>query len=100
MDGLIYMIGDTGIASCVDAKTGEVIWQQRVGGEYSASPVYAGGLLWLFAEDGRAIALKPGRVFEKVAENRLNDGFLASPAVAGRAFFLRTRTHLYRIEAR
>lgn len=100
VDGLIYMIGDTGIASCVDAKTGEVVWQQRVGGEYSASPVYADGKLWLFSEDGKTIVLKPGRVFEKLGENKLDEGFLASPAIAGKAFYLRTRTHLYRVEAR
>jgi outer membrane protein assembly factor BamB len=100
VDGLIYMIGDTGIASCVDAKTGDVLWQQRVGGEYSASPVYADGKLWLFSEDGKTIVLKPGRTFEKLAENKLDEGFLASPAIAGKAFYLRTRTHLYRIEGK
>lgn len=98
VDDLIYMIGDTGIASCVDAKTGEQVWQQRIGGEYSGSPVYADGKLWFFSEDGKTTVLKPGRVFEKLAENKLNDGFLASPAIAGKAFYLRTRTHLYRIE--
>src|SRR6185369_8450287 len=54
--------------------------------------------LWFFSEDGKTTALKPGRVFEQVAENRLDEGFLASPAIAGKAFYLRTRTHLYRIE--
>jgi outer membrane protein assembly factor BamB len=98
VDDLIYMIGDTGIASCIDAKTGEQVWQQRIGGEYSASPVYADGRLWFFSEDGKTTVLKPGRVFEQVADNRLDQGFLASPAVAGKAFYLRTRTHLYRIE--
>jgi outer membrane protein assembly factor BamB len=98
VDDLIYMVGDTGIASCVDAKTGEQVWQQRIGGEYSASPVYADGRLWFFSEDGKTTVLKPGRVFEKVGENRLEDGFMASPAIAGKAFYLRTRTHLYRIE--
>jgi outer membrane protein assembly factor BamB len=100
VDGLIYMIGDTGIASCVDAKTGDVLWQQRVGGEYSASPVYADGKLWLFSEDGKTIVLKPGRTFEKLAENKLDEGFLASPAIAGKAFYVRTRTHLYRVEGK
>lgn len=98
VDDLIYMIGDTGIASCTDAKTGESVWQQRIGGEYSASPLYAQNHLWFFSEDGKTTVLKPGRTFEQVAENRLDDGFLASPAPAGKAFFLRTRTHLYRIE--
>jgi outer membrane protein assembly factor BamB len=95
---LIYMIGDTGIASCIDAKTGEQVWQQRIGGEYSASPVYADGKIWLFSEDGKTTVIKPSRTFEVLAENRLDQGFLASPAIAGKAFYLRTRTHLYRIE--
>ncbi len=98
IDDLIYMIGDTGIATCVEAKTGEIVWQQRIGGEYSASPVYADGKIWMFSEEGKTTAIKPGRTFEKLAENHLDDGFLASPAIAGKAFFLRTRTHLYRIE--
>lgn len=95
---LIYMIGDTGIATCVEAKTGDIVWQQRIGGEYSASPVYADGKIWMFSEEGKTTVIKPGRTFEKLAENNLDDGFLASPAIAGKAFYLRTRTHLYRIE--
>lgn len=98
IDDLIYMIGDTGIVSCVEAKTGGVVWQQRIGGEYSASPVYADGKIWMFSEDGKATVLKPGRTFEQLAVNQLDDGFLASPAIAGKAFYLRTRTHLYRIQ--
>jgi outer membrane protein assembly factor BamB len=98
VDDLIYMIGDTGIASCIDAKTGEQVWQQRIEGQYSASPVYADGRLWFFSEDGKTTVLKTGRMFEQVGENRLEEGFLASPAIAGKAFYLRTRTHLYRIE--
>jgi outer membrane protein assembly factor BamB len=98
VDDLIYMIGDTGIASCIDAKTGEQLWQHRIGGEYSASPLYADDRLWFFSEDGKTTALEPGRVFEQAGENRLEEGFLASPAIAGKAFYLRTRTHLYRIE--
>jgi outer membrane protein assembly factor BamB len=92
------MIGDTGIASCIEAKTGEMVWQKRIGGEYSASPVYADGKIWLFSEDGKTTVIRPGRQFEMLAENQLDDGFLASPAVADKAFYLRTRTHLYRIE--
>jgi len=98
VDDLIYMISDTGIASCIDAKSGEVVWQKRIGGEYSASPVYADGRVWLFSEDGKTSVIRPGRTFELLAENQLNDGFLASPAISNNAFYLRTRTHLYRIE--
>jgi outer membrane protein assembly factor BamB len=100
IDELIYMIGDTGIASCVEAKTGELVWQKRLTGEYSASPVYADGKIWLFSEDGKTTVIEPGRTFTLLAENQLNEGFLASPAVADNSFYLRTRTHLYRIQKR
>jgi outer membrane protein assembly factor BamB len=98
IDDLIYMINDAGIASCVEAKTGELVWQKRTGGEYSASPVYADGKIWLFSEDGKTTVIRPGRTYDALAENHLDEGFLASPAIAGKAFYLRTRTHLYRIE--
>jgi outer membrane protein assembly factor BamB len=98
VDDLIYMIGDTGIASCIDARTGAQVWQQRIGGEFSASPVYADGRLWFFSQEGKTTVLKTGRTFAQEAENQLDDGFLASPAISGKAFYLRTRTHLYRIE--
>jgi outer membrane protein assembly factor BamB len=94
------MINDTGIASCIEAKSGEVIWQKRIGGEYSASPVYAEGRIWMFSEEGKTSVIRAGRTFELLAENQLDEGFLASPAIADNAFYLRTRTHLYRIEKR
>jgi outer membrane protein assembly factor BamB len=98
VDDLIFMISDAGVASCLEAKTGEQIWQKRIGGEYSASPIYADGRIWFFSEEGKTTVISAGRRFEEAAVNQLDDGFLASPAVAGRAFFLRTRTNLYRIE--
>jgi outer membrane protein assembly factor BamB len=100
VDDLIYLISDAGVAGCVEARTGQQVWQQRIGGEYSASPVYADGKIWFFSEEGKTTVIKPGRTFERLAENKLDEGFLASPALAGKAFYLRTRTHLYRIENR
>jgi outer membrane protein assembly factor BamB len=100
IDDLIYMMHDAGVASAVEAKTGEVVWQKRIGGEYSASPVFADGRIWFFSEEGKTTVMKPGRTGEVVAENQLGDGFLASPAISGRALYLRSRSNLYRIEAR
>ncbi len=97
VDDLIYMTSDTGIASCVEAKTGEEVWRKRIGDEYSASPVYADGKIWFFSEGGKTVVIRPGRTFDLQAENQLGDGFMASPAIAGGAFYLRSRTHLYRI---
>jgi outer membrane protein assembly factor BamB len=82
----------------VDARTGEPVWQGRLGGEYSASPVYASGRLYFFSQDGQSHVLQAGRSFKRLATNRLDDGCMASPAVAGDALFVRTKTHLYRIE--
>lgn len=98
VDDLIFMINDRGIVSCVEAKTGDVVWTSRVTGEYSASPVFAAGCVYLFSEDGKTTVLEAGRQFRVLAENRLGDGFMASPAIDGKAFILRSRTHLYRIE--
>jgi outer membrane protein assembly factor BamB len=95
---LLFAIDDGGIASCLDAKTGQEIWRERVGGNYSASPLLAGERLYFFSEEGKTTVIEAGRAFKKLAENTLEDGFMASPAVAGKALFLRTRTNLYRIE--
>jgi outer membrane protein assembly factor BamB len=94
----LYLVNDSGIATCLAAATGEVVWQHRVKGRYSASPLYGAGRIYVFSEEGRTTVLRPGDTFEKLAENDLEEGFMASPAVAGRALILRTKTHLYRIE--
>lgn len=94
----LYLINDSGIASCLDAKTGAEIWNERVGGNFSASPVAADGKIYFCNEEGKTIVVAPDRKFKKLAENKLDDGFMASPAIAGKALFLRTKTALYRIE--
>jgi outer membrane protein assembly factor BamB len=98
VDGLIYLVEDGGFAACLDAADGKEIWRQRVEGAYSASPVYAGGRIYLCGEKGVVTVLKAGREFVKLAENRFEDGFLASPAVAGDALILRSRSHVYRVD--
>lgn len=99
VDGLIYTAAEESFVSCVEAATGQVVWTERVGGKYAASPIYADGRLYFFSQDGTTIVLKPGRALEVLATNKLDTGFMASPAADGRAFFLRTRTHLYRVES-
>jgi outer membrane protein assembly factor BamB len=95
---LIYMVDDSGVASCAEAKTGQIVWQKRIGGQYSASPIYAQGRIYCFSHQPKTTVLAAGRQFEILAENRLDAGFMASPAVVGKALILRTKTHLYRIE--
>jgi outer membrane protein assembly factor BamB len=95
---VIYMVNDGGIVTSVDAKTGQEIWRSRLLGSYSASPVAADGRIYFFSEDGKATVIDAGREFKVLSENTLESGFMASPAIDGRALYLRTKTHLYRIE--
>ena len=100
VDDLLYMVADNGILTCLEAATGQEVWKQRLGGDYAASLLYADGRIYCFSQAGLATVLKAGQKTEVLARNRLADGFMASPAVSGNALFLRTRTHLYRIEER
>lgn len=94
----LYTVTDTGIATGIDALTGAIHWQQRLGGNHSASPVHAGGRIYIQNEEGVTTVIAPGREFEQLARNELDGSTLASIAVADGAFFVRTGTHLYRIE--
>ncbi len=98
MGDQFYMVSDSGIASCLNAKTGEQIWSERLSGEYSASPVYAGDAIYFFSQQGQTTVIRPDTKLNVIATNTLSAGFMASPAIAGKALFLRTKTHLYRIE--
>jgi outer membrane protein assembly factor BamB len=93
----VYMVSDNGILSCLDAKSGKQNWRQRLSESYSASPVFADGRLYLLSEGGETTVLAPGKEFRKLATNVLNGRFLASMGVAG-AFFLRSDTHLYKVQ--
>jgi outer membrane protein assembly factor BamB len=95
---LLFMGNDGGIVTCLDAKTGAEVWTSRLTDSYSASPIAAEGRIYFFSEDGKATVIEAGRAFKVLAENTLEQGFMASPAVDGRALYLRTKTHLYRIE--
>ena len=96
----LYIVNDGGIASCIDAKTGNVIWQSRLGGTYSASPIFADGRLYFPAEQGVTTVIVPGKEARRLATNKLEGGLLASMAVAGGSFFMRTDSALYRISER
>jgi len=98
IDGLLYVVADENYITCFEPATGQVVWAERIPGRYAASPVYADGRIYLFNQQGIGTVIKPGRTFEVLGTNSLADGFMASPAVSGKAFFLRTRTHLYCVE--
>ncbi len=95
----LYFVSDAGIASCVDAKTGQLHWSERLVGNYSASPVLADGKIYFQNEEGVGVVIKPGITFQKLAENPLGERTLASYAVADGAIFIRGAKHLFRIQA-
>jgi len=94
----IYTVSDKGIATCMDAMTGQRRWIKRFGGSYTASPIFADGRIYFSSEEGKSIVVAPGKEYQELAANQLDGRFMASPAVSGKALFLRTDTNLYRIE--
>jgi outer membrane protein assembly factor BamB len=98
-DGMIYLISDDGVITCLEEVTGKQVWRQRIGGKFWASPIYADGRVYFSSEQGKTTVVKAGPTFEGVATNSLAGSFMASPAVSGNALYLRTKTHLYRIQS-
>jgi outer membrane protein assembly factor BamB len=95
---LLFLVNNDGVAACVEARSGEIVWKERIGGNFSASPIAADGRVYLFSRDATTTVLAPDRKYRLLATNNLEGELMASPAVAGKAIYLRTRTHLYRIE--
>jgi outer membrane protein assembly factor BamB len=95
--GVIYMSTDNGILSAVDASNGQRLWQERVGGTFSASPIAGDGKVYLVSEGGETIVLKAGRTFEVLSRNKLDGHFVASPAAGGGKIFLRADDRLYAV---
>lgn len=94
---LLLMVSDNGIATCLDAATGKQHWSERLDGEFSASPVCANGNVYFCNQIGKTFVVKADKTYSLLAENRLDGGFMASPAVVGDQLFLRTKTHLYAV---
>lgn len=99
VNGLIFTIDNGGVIGCIDAETGELIWQDRLPGEYYASPLHADGRIYFFNTHGVATVISADEEGERLAENTLEDGFMATPAIIGDSIYARTTTHLYRIQA-
>lgn len=93
----LYMISDSGVASCLDAATGKNIWRERIGGNFSSSPLLGAGRVYFTSQDGRTTVVAASDKFEKLAENSLDGQLMASPAVVDGDLILRTDSHLYRV---
>ena len=97
--GLLFVVDRNGYISCLEAKTGKSLWQKRMKGRFSASPVLANDLLYFFNEDTVCTIIKPVKELIIVAENKLSDGkLLATPAFDENSIYIRTENNLYRIK--
>ena len=97
VEDLLFMVSDKGVGTCLDARTGETYWKKRLGGNFSVSPIFAAGRIYLCDHEGTTSVVAPESEFRSLATNTLDDGCMASPVVVDRVIYLRTRSHLYRI---
>jgi outer membrane protein assembly factor BamB len=100
VDGRMYLVTDGGVLTCTEAATGKRLWRERIGGRFSASPLVAPGRIYLFDEKGTSTVIRPGPTYHRLAVSKLDAGCMGSPAVSGNALFVRTKTHVYRIQAK
>src|SRR5439155_17719972 len=99
-DGLVYLSGERGGLTCIDAATGKECYNEArlEVGRHRASPVYADGHVYVTCRDtGIVCVVKAGRTFELVAKNKLPDTFAASPAISGGRIYLRGYDYLWAV---
>lgn len=98
--GLLYVLGNAGIFDCYDAVTGEEYYRERLphgGSGFSASPVVAGGRIYLSSEDGDVFVVQAGRQFRILARNPIGEPLMATPALSGGMMYIRGERHLFAI---
>ncbi len=98
-DGLIYTVTTMNNMMCVDAVTGDEVWSTHLTTNFNASPLYINGNIWFFSVKGEVVVLKAGRKYEVVAQNQMDSGIWATPAVLRNSMILRTVKYLYKIGA-
>jgi outer membrane protein assembly factor BamB len=92
---LVFLWADTGIVTCLDAATGRVFWRERVGGNYSGSPVRVADRLYGISERGEVVVLAAAKEYRLISRNPLGEDSRSTPAVAGGRMYLRTYSHLF-----
>ena len=97
--GLLFVVDRNGYISCLEAKTGKSLWQKRMKGRFSASPILANNLIYFFNEDTVCTIIKPTRELDIVTENKLSsDKLMATPAFDENSIYIRTENNLYKIK--
>jgi outer membrane protein assembly factor BamB len=95
----LFLVTESGVAKCLNAATGEVIWKERLRSKYSASPIWAEGRIYFLSEKGKTTVIQAGPEFKVLAQNELNEKCCASPAVSHKQLFIRSEHNLYCIGA-
>jgi outer membrane protein assembly factor BamB len=96
---LLFLVNRRGIATCLEAKTGKLVWKERLDGNFSASPIYVKDRIYFFNEEAATTVIRPTRKFEILSVNKLtSQSLMATPAIDGNAFIIRTASFLYQIE--
>ena len=91
----LYLLEDKGVVACLDPQSGELLGNNRITGNYWASPVIADGKIYACSQEGKVSVIQANPELDVLATNELDEGIIASPAIAGEALLIRTKTHLY-----
>lgn len=96
----LYTVSDGGVLSAFEAKTGKLVYQERLPSSFSASPVAADGKLYLSSEDGDVFVVRAGPRFEVLATNPVGEALMATPAITDGMLILRAHKHVYAVADR
>jgi outer membrane protein assembly factor BamB len=94
----LYLVSEEGIASCLDAATGDLHWAERLGGNFSSSPIFADGHIYVGNREGEMFVYEPSTSFHLLAKNQLDGQIMATPAAVDRHLYVRTDKALYCLE--
>ncbi len=96
---MLFVVSDDGIASCFNAKSGELFWSERLGGNFSASPLFVDGKIYFLNQEGVMTVVRPSATYSEVHKNELKGHFMASPIAVDDSLILRSDKALFRISA-
>ena len=99
-EGRVYLTNDQGVLTCLDAKTGELVYEggrAPAQGYYMASLVAVAGKILMINRDGDGGWIKAGPVHEVLAQNTVDEPVYATPAIVGDRLYIRGEKHLFAI---
>ena len=97
---LLFLVTDGGIASCLDLASGEMKWRERLGGNYFASPILVGDVMYAVSREGDVFAIAPTDKYQVLGKSRLGELTYNTPAVANDSFYFRTYSQLFRLSGK